>query len=86
MAVGNFLSCGVSEPIAFQAATDKLLAPQNRFDSRQKVAWDVHLINVTLSARAQSCPYNAEVIILTQEDYFGARGELSYLPGGFDSI
>ena len=32
MAVGNFLSCGVGELIAFQAATDKLLAPQNRLE------------------------------------------------------
>jgi hypothetical protein len=47
---------------------------------------DVHLINVALSSHAQSCPHDAEVTVLTQEKYFGARGELSNLPGGFDSI
>ena len=86
MKVRIFLSCGLRGLIAFQGATDKLLAPQNRFDSRPKIALDVHLINVALSAHAQSCPHDAEVTDLTEEDNLGAGRELSYLPGGFDSI
>ena len=44
------------------------------------------LTNVTQRARAQSCPDDVEVIVLTQEDNLGVGGELSYPPGGFDSI
>jgi hypothetical protein len=79
MKVRIFLSCGLRELIAFQGATDELLTSQNRFDSRPKIALDVHLINVTLSARAQSCSHDVEVTVLTQEDNLGAGREWSYL-------
>jgi hypothetical protein len=49
MAVRKFLSRGVGDLVAFQAATDKLLTPQNRVRCTQQFASGIYLTNVTYS-------------------------------------
>ena len=61
----------------FYSATDESFIANNSFESVQKLTSGISFYHEPLRSVAQSCPYYASVVVLSQEEYFGVGNQLA---------